>query len=262
MARATWKGIVRIGKVAVPVKLYSAVRDRTVHFRLLHAKDETPVREHMVHPETGDEVPREEIRKGYEVEPGVFVLIDDDELDAVAPRESRDIEITRFVKDASIDHRWYERPYWLGPDGGSAERSYAALAAALEKTGREGVAHWTMRARGYVGALRVAEGRLCLIALRNRDEVIPVDAIPAPRARAFGAKELRLAEQLVDALAADFDPERWHDEYRARVEKLIEAKRRGRRVKTPRERRPRAPKDLEAALQASLRATARERKSA
>src|SRR6185436_16506984 len=141
-ARAIWKGVVKLGKAEVPVKLYSAVTDKSIHFRLLHKTDHEPVKQQMVNPETGEPVSFEEIKKAYPITRGAMVVLDKEELDKILPEASRDIEVTRFVDPEDIDHRWYDRAYYLGPDHSSEH--YFALADALAKKGKEGVAQWVM----------------------------------------------------------------------------------------------------------------------
>ena len=251
-ARAIWKGVIRFGAVRVPVKLYSAVQDRGVHFRLLHAADRVPVEQRMVHGGTGDEVPHEQVRKGYEVERGMFVVLEDEDLDTLEPEASREIEVLRFLPRGGISHQWYDRPYWLGPDGD--EEAYFALALGLRRSGREGVARWVMRKKDYVGALRAEGEHLILNTLRHAEEVVVADELPAPGGRALDPKELQLAEQLVSALADRFDPKQYHDEYRERVHELVAAKAEGQTVAfEPYEERKR-PRSLARALEASLRA--------
>jgi DNA end-binding protein Ku len=255
-----WKAAVVFDDVRVPMKLYSAVQDRTVRFNLLHAKDETPVQQKMVNPATGDEIPRDQIKRGYAVDPQTYVVLDDDELAAVEPPPSRDIEIAHFLPADAIEHEWYDRPYWLGPDGD--DEAYAALVDALAEKGRMGIARWVMRKRAYVGALRPEGRALALVTLRNADEVIPADKLKAPGGRKFDAKELKLAEQLVSALETKFDPTRYHDEYRERVLQLIETKRKGGTIKLRKPPRKAAPKSIESALRASLAAARKERERA
>lgn len=251
-ARAIWKGVLRFADVEVPVKLYSAVEDRKVHFRLLDAERKAPVEQRMVHPENGEPVPKEEVRKGYEAEPGVFVVLDDEDLAAAQPPPSRDIELTRFVDPDEIDPPWYERPYWLGPDGEEAHQPYFALARALEREGRQGVARWTMRKKGYLGALSTRDGRLMLVTLRHAGEVISAADLPAPRGRKLAERELAMARQLVEALEDEFRPEEYQDEYRESVRELIAAKAEGKPAKVV-ELRPKPPADdLDRALAASL----------
>lgn len=251
-ARAIWKGVLRFADVEVPVKLYSAVEDRKVHFRLLDAERKKPVEQRMVHPEKEEPVPKEEVRKGHEAEPGVFVVLDDEDLAAAQPPPSRDIELTRFVEPDEIDPPWYERPYWLGPDGDDAHQPYFALARALEREGREGVARWTMRKKGYLGALRARHGRLMLVTLRHAGEVISAADLPAPRGRKLAERELAMARQLVEALEDEFRPEEYQDEYRESVRELIAAKAEGKPAKVVK-LRPKPPADdLDSALAASL----------
>src|SRR6267378_6500220 len=150
-ARAIWKGDIKMGSATVPVKLYSAAQDQTVRFHILDKKSKTRVKQHMVD-ESGKEVPNEEIQKGFEVEPGTFVILDEKDLESLEPEASREIEITKFVPPAEIAPEYYDRPYYLGPDGD--ETSYFALAEALRNKEKEGIARWVMRKQPYVGALR------------------------------------------------------------------------------------------------------------
>jgi DNA end-binding protein Ku len=223
-ASAIWKGIIQFGMVSVPVKFFSAVEDRKVHFRMLHRTDHAPVKQKMVNPRTGKPVPYEEIRRGY-MDKGEIVLLEDQELQSIEPEPSREIEITRFVDPAVIKHQWYDRPYYLGPDGNS--ETYFALAKALERSDLEGFARWTMRKKAYIGALRVEAGRLIMITLRYAREVIDASELPRPKTRSLEQQEIRMAEQLVQALEGDFDPAAFKDEYRNRVMELIETKARG-----------------------------------
>src|SRR6476660_8718465 len=151
-ARAIWKGNLKLNATKVPVKLYSAVQDRTVRFHVLEEKSKTRVKQHMVEPDSGKEVPAEEIQKGFEVQPGTFVILDKEELAQLEPEASREIEITQFVPPSQIPPEYFDRPYYLGPDGDQA--AYFALAEALQKKEREGVVRWVMRKQPYVGAIR------------------------------------------------------------------------------------------------------------
>jgi DNA end-binding protein Ku len=259
MARAIWKGIIRFGDVTAPVKLYSAVQDRGVSFRLLHEKTLQPVKQRMVNPVTGDVVPYAEVQRGYEVEEGVFVVLEEEELESIQPEKSRDIAVTRFLDPSLINHQWYDRPYHLGPD--EDVQAYYALVAALEAEEKEGLAHWTMRNKAYTGALRAEAGHLVLITLRSAEEVIPASALEPPKGREPDPKELKMAEQLVAALEDEFDPAAYRDEYRDRVLELVEAKVEGKTLTFRKPEDRREAEDLTASLEASLKAT-RERKSA
>jgi len=253
-ARAIWKGVIKIGTASVPVKLYSAVQDRSIHFRLLHETDHEPVKQKLVSAETAEPIEYADVRKAFPVSRDKLVLLEKEELEKLEPEDSRDIEITRFVNPDDIDHRLYERPYYLGPDGNT--KAYFAAAAALEKKKKEGIARWVMRDKEYVGALLPENGYLMLITLRHADEIIAADALKPPGGRELADRELQMAEQLIDALHGKFDPARFQDEYRARVLDLVEMKAKGKKPKVVPFRAKKVKDDqLANALQASLAKT-------
>lgn len=256
VTRAIWKGTLGLGDVLVPVKLYGAVEEKAIHFRLLHKKDKIPVRQEMVHPETGEVVPAEAIRHGYATEEGDMVILTDEELQGLAPEPSRQIEIIRFLPYSAIDHRWFERPYFLGPDG--ERESYFALAEALDSAGTEGLARWSMRNKEYFGILRLQEGYPVLITLRHAEEVVQLADLKIPAGREIDKRELAMAEQLVSALADSFDPAQYRDEYRARVMRLIAGKASGKIIQLRKAAPKKTTRDLKKALEGSLR-IARER---
>ena len=256
-ARAIWKGVITFGTAKVPVKLYSAVQDKSIRFRLLHEKDRVPVEQRMINPDTGDPVDYKDVRKAYPVARNMLVVLDDADLEKLEPKDARDIEVTRFVNPAEIDHRWYERPYYLGPDQSSG--AYFALAKALERKGKEGVARWVMRKKEYVGALRAEDGYLSLISLRHAEEVISADQLTAPEGRTLDKREISMAEQLISALSGAFDPAEYRDEYRTRVMELIDTRARGGKVTLKKFRPKKQPESLEDALSASLGAVGKRR---
>ncbi len=261
-ARAMWKGALTIGRTKVPVKLYAAVEDQGVHFRLLHKTDKQPLKQHMVNPATDEVVETKEVRKGYVDEDGVVVMLDEDELEALKPDEGRDIEITRFVPRTAISEGWYDRPYWLGPDTGGKD-AYFALAQALAEEEREGVARWVMRGKEYAGALVPNDGYLMLITLRHAGEVVEAKDLPRPAGRALDKKEVALAEQLVAALEGEWNPEEFEDKYREQLKDFIKKKAKGRAPKVKKLRpKQETKKDLAAVLEASLKASSKEKKSA
>lgn len=250
-ARAIWKAVIHLGDLKVPVKLYSAIQDRDVHFRLLHVADHAPVKQNMVNPDTGEVVPKESIRRGYFTSEGDLVMLNEEELETVEPEPSREIRLLHFLPPEIIDHRWYRRPYYLGPDG--SEAKYAALIRAMADSGREGLARWVMRNKSYVGALRLNQGYPLLIALRHAEEVVSIDAVKKPKGAELDKRELSMAQQLIEMLADNFKPEEYHDEYRERVMNLIQTKASGGRVTALQPRRKAASDDLSKALEASLR---------
>lgn len=254
--RTMWKGVLRIGSQRVPVRLFSAAEDRTVHFRLLHRKDGQPVQQQMVNAETGQVVDPAGSRKGIEVDRGVFVLLDPDELDSLEPKPSRDVDVGPFVPLAAIHHTWFDRPYYLGPDGDDA--GYRSLEEVLEERGVAGIAHWVMRNKEYVGALTVHAGRLALVSLHFAEEIVNADEIEMPEAKDMNPKELQMAAQLMAMLEKPFHPAGYADTFRNEVRKLLDAKASGRSVRKPRARpKPKAP-SLADALQASIAAATKE----
>ena len=244
-----WKGVLRVGGQAVPIKLYAAVEDADVHFNLLHDEDGERVEQRLVHAEKGTAVPPDQVHKGYELERGRFVLLEREEIAELAPPASRDIELSAFVPDDAIAPAWFERPYHLGPDG--AAGPYHALARALKKEQRQGIAHWTMRGKSYSGALRVTDDDvLVLIVLRDREEVLAAPQVSPASSRAATKPELALAEQLVSSLAGELDLSQFKNEYRERVRHFVEEKAKGH---TPKLARPKNRKPTGDALLTALR---------
>lgn len=259
MARALWKGELVLGKTRLPVELFSAVQDQGIHFRLLHSTDGVPVQQRVVRKSDGEEVPREERRKAYPLDRNEAVILQPDELDALQPEASREIELCRFVPARLLGDQWFDRPYYLGPGKGSAD--YFALADAIEHGHVVGIARWVMRKKGYVGALTSNEGYLVLTTLRRAEQVVSVSGIEVPAARRPDESELKMAEQLVSSIEGDFEPEVWKNEYRQRVRAFIDAKARGRSVKLVKPKRKSAGGNLADLLQRSL-ATSKEKKVA
>jgi DNA end-binding protein Ku len=230
-ARAIWKGVLNVGSSNVPVKLYAAVEDRKVRFHVLENKTNTRVRQRMVR-DTGEEIARDETRKGFEIEPGTFVIVEDAELERLKPQESRDIETMRFVPPLQISNEWYERPYYLGPDG-DEDSKYFGLVEALQEADLTGIVRWSMRGKSYVGALTTEGDHLLLVKMRFAEEVLPMRGLKAPDGPALDPKELRMAQELVSALEGTFEPEEFHDDYRERVVTFVEAKAKGKHPRLP-----------------------------
>jgi DNA end-binding protein Ku len=228
-ARAIWKGNLKLNSTKVPVKLYSAVQDRTVRFHILDDRARKRVKQHMVSRESGEEVASDQIQKGFEVEPGTFVILDEEDLKSLEPEPSRDIEVSEFLPATAIAPEFYDRPYYLGPDGD--QTAYFALAEALSNQEKEGIARWVMRNQIYVGALSAEGDHLVLSTLRHASEVLSAKDLPRPAGRAPDKKELAMAKQLVELLQGEFDPKEFKDEYRDRVMEFIEKKAKGRAPK-------------------------------
>lgn len=250
-ARAIWKGLIKVGTTDIGVKLYSAVQDKSIHFRLLHEKDLVPVKQKMVDPSSDETVEYSAVKKAYSMSRTISIILENEELEELTPKESRDIEITRFVDPHEIDHRWYSRAYYVGPDGSTD--AYFALAEALRNKEKEAVVRFVMRKKSYVAALREDDGYLMLIVLRHADEIVDLESLPAPSGRALDAREIAMAEQLVEALSGPFDASQFRDEYRDRVLELVERKSKGLKPKVEKFR-PKPVKDdsLDKVLAASL----------
>ncbi len=249
-ARAMWKGVLHFGGLQLPVKLYAAIEDRAVHFRLLHRQDLEPVRQSLVNPETEEIVPLAATSRAYVTESGDRVLLQQQELETLEPEPSRDIQVLSFLPRHVIDHRWYDRPYFLGPDGESSH--FFSLADALEEMQVEGLVHWVMRNKDYVGALQLYQGYPMLMSLHHAEEVIPVEALSPPQGPPLDTRELQLAKQLIEMLAAEFSPQEYHDEYRQRVLKMLAAKAQGKRLKLRVPQRRERGVDIRHALEASI----------
>ncbi len=250
-ARAMWKADLALGEIKVPVKLYAAVRDTKVHFRLLHSADQAPVTQQMVDPQTEQPVASEQLEKAVPVDRGVYVLLTKEEQAALAPKPSRLISVEQVVASSAVDERWFDRPYYLGPDGD--DEGYFALAEALKKRGAIGIAHWALRNKRYVGALQASGGYLLLDTLRYAQEIVEVAAVRPGANRAPDKREIALAEQLIGALEDRFDANEFRDEYQEQLQGLLAAKAAGRVVRFPKPAKREQRDSLVASLQASLK---------
>jgi DNA end-binding protein Ku len=257
MARAIWSGSISFGLVSVPVKAFSAVRDHSVHFNQLEKGTGARINYKKVSDKTGKEVASDDIESGYEVSSGKYVVVEDEELEALRPRTSRTIDVADFVELAEIDPIYYERTYWLGPDGEVAERPYRLLLAAMESEGKAGIGTVVMRKKQYLAAIRPLDGALAMSTMRFADEVVPqsdIDALPGKGAKPAD-KELKLASQIIGSLSTDWDPKRYHDTYTEELKGLIEAKAKGKKIVVEEEAPAEAAVvDLMQALEASLAA--------
>lgn len=262
MPRAIWSGSISFGLVNIPVKLYSAISRKTVHFNQLDGRTGARVKQKRVDAETGEEVPWDQIVKGYELDSGAYVTISEDELAALDPKAVRTIEIEEFVDLPAIDPMFYDAAYYLVPDKSS--KPYALLARAMEEEGKVGIAHFVMRTKQYLAAIRPLEGRLVLSTMVYADEINDPAEIPDMADVAeveVSDKELAMATQLVESLSAEFEPDRFQDTYRQAVLELIDKKAAGEEVVVPAATaEPERVVDLMAALEASVAAAKESRK--
>jgi DNA end-binding protein Ku len=257
MARAIWSGSITFGLLNVPVKLYSAVSKQNVKFRELREGDGSRVRHKRVAEKDGKEVPYEKIVKGYEFAPDQYVLLSKDELSELEPSKSRAIEIKDFVDLDEIDPIYFEQPYYLGPDKG-AEKAYSLLVNAMGDSGKVAIARFVLRNKEHLAAVRPMGDVLTLTTMRFHDEVstpkdVELDDIKGGKP---DAKELKMAQQLIESFSSDFEPESYRDEYREELLSLLEQKAAGKEVvaSETEETKPTKAPDLMAALEESLAA--------
>jgi DNA end-binding protein Ku len=232
VARPIWSGAINFGLVTVPVDLYSATEDHTISFRQFQRGTSDRIRYKRVNERTGEEVPFSEIVKGADVGGGDYVIIEPDELDAIAPGRSRTIDIDAFVDLDEIDPVHFAKTYWLAPTKEEYSRAYSLLLQAMAKTNRAGVATFVMRGKEYLTALRAGDGLLILnILLFPEDLRDPVKELKSmPEVTAARGKELDMAVTLIDSMSDEWNPDNYHDTYTQRVEKLIEDKAAGREI--------------------------------
>lgn len=261
MARALWKGTLTFGLVSIPVELHTAVRDARPRFRMLHKDDQEPVRYERVCQRDGTPVAWQDLVKGYEYEKGRFVALTKDDFQTAALERSRTILILDFVDATEIDERYFETPYYLVPTKGG-ERSYQLLREAMHTTGRTGIAKYIMRTTQHLAAIDVVRDVIVLTTMRFADELIDPAALHIPGDAAVDPRELTLARQLVEALSAEWVPDKYHDEYRENLLRVIQAKLKGRKPRLVDETGEHDAKvvDLMERLRASLAQTSREAK--
>jgi DNA end-binding protein Ku len=256
MPRAIWTGAISFGLVTVPVRLYSAVNRKTVRFNQLDSSDNGRIAQKRVNPRTGEEVPYERIVKGYEIAPDSYVVITNDELDALDPEKTRTIDIEDFVEQADIDPIFYDHPYYLAPGPGGA-KPYRLLLDAMRETGKVAIARVVIRSKESLVAIRPAGDVLEMSTMLFADEVNDPDRLedlPDPADVKTTKRELDIAKQLVDSLAGPFDPDKYRDTYRDEVLALVERKAAGEEIAVQEapQAAPAEVPDLMSALQASL----------
>jgi DNA end-binding protein Ku len=253
MARAIWSGFLTFGLVSVPVGLYPATADQTIHFHQLHRGTSNRIRYKKVDEATGEEIDAAEIVNGYDVGGGEYVVVTKEELKDVAPGRSETIEISDFVDLDQIDPVYFRQTYYLAPRGKGAERAYALLRQAMRETAKVGVASLILRDKEYLAAVRPGGEVLILETMYFADEIRePAEEFDTLADATFDGRELDVAKQLVESLTVDWSPEDYHNSYRGRVEDLIERKREGKAVVFTEERPKSNVVDLTAALEASL----------
>src|SRR4051794_3526493 len=254
-ARPIWSGSISFGLVTIPVRLFTAVREKRLHFRTLHDQDKVPLKQKMYCPADGKEVHPEHMVKGYEIEKDRFVIVQQEELEAAAPKRTKSIEIQDFVELDDIDPLFFDKPYYVAPKPEGA-KPYKLLLEAMEKTKKVGIAKVVMWNKEYLAALRPLDHALVMETMHFSDEVVPASHVGGLEVKSkVDDRELKMAQQLIDTLSTKWNPEKYHDEYREQVMDLIERKAAGEEIVT----RPADEKEtkgrgvnLMAALEASL----------
>jgi DNA end-binding protein Ku len=257
--RPIWSGAISFGLVNVPVKLYSAVSSKDVRFHQLEAKTKSRIKQKRVSAETGEEVPYDDIIKGYELSPNTYVPITPQELESLDPKATKTIDIEDFVDLDQIDPIYYERPYYLVPDKGGA-KAYALLRNAMRETNKVGIARMVLRTKQYLAAIRPKDKALVIETMLFADEIVSDDELDLPDEDVEVApREEKMARQLIDSLTTEFEPDKYRDEYRERVLELVEQKAAGQEIVVEEAgEEPAKVVDLMAALEASLAAVKKE----
>jgi DNA end-binding protein Ku len=257
--RTIWKGALSFGLVNIPVGLYPATSDKTVHFNQFEEGTSDRIRYKKVNERTGNEVSNDRIVRGFDLGGGEYVILTDEELESAEPKKSRQIEISDFVDIGDIDPVYYRSSYYLAPEGDGADKAYALLRRAMEEAGKVAIATLVMRNKEYLVAMRPEGDALALQTMYFSDEVrAPGKELPGlPEDGEVTDRELSMAQLLIGSMESDWDPARFHDTHRQKVEQLIEEKRQGHEIVIQEGPEPAKVVDLMDALNASIKAAAR-----
>lgn len=237
MARPIWRGSLSFSLVAIPIQLHTAVRESRPRFRLLHATDKSPIKYERVCQREGTPVAWDDLVKGYEYQRGRYVVLTKEDFKAAAVEKDRRILVSDFVPADAIDDRYFDQPYYLVPDKGG-EHAYAVFREALEQTGRVGIGKVVLRERQHLVATRSIDRRLVLTMLRFANEVVEAPALPEVDRIKVPARELKLATDLIAALASDWHPEQYKDDYQENLQEVIKSKLKGKTIVLEEERAP------------------------
>jgi DNA end-binding protein Ku len=257
--RTIWKGALSFGLVNIPVGLYPATSDKSIHFNQFEEGTSDRIRYKKVNERTGEEVPQERIVRGFDLGGGEYVILSEEELETAEPKKSRQIEISDFVGLGDIDPVYFRSSYYLAPEGAGADKAYALLRQAMGEAGRVAIATMVMRNKEYLVAIRPEDDALALHTMYFSDEVrSPERDLALPEADDVSDREMSMAQLLIESMESDWDPERFHDTHREKVEALIEEKRNGHEIVIQEGPEPVAKVvDLMEALNASIAAAAK-----
>jgi DNA end-binding protein Ku len=252
MPATVWKGSLSFGLVSFPIRLFAAARAETVHFHMLHKKDNSRIKEVWFCARENKPIARNEIVRGYEYSKGKFVVLEDGEVKKVAPPTASTMEILQFVKAAEVDPVYLEKSYYVAPEAAAAAKPYGLLRKAMSETGYDAVAKVAMHGREHIVIIRPDNDELMLHTMYFKNELHEANKTKSVSNAKFSAKEMDLARQLIDTLASPFKPELYKDEYRENIERLIDQKRKGREVKEVPQPKPEKVVDILDALKRSL----------
>ena len=259
MPRTIWKGALSFGLVNIPVGVYPATSDKSIHFNQFEEGTSDRIRYKRVNERTGDEVANDRIVRGFDLGGGEYVILSDEELESAEPKKSRQIEISDFVGLADIDPVYFRTSYYLAPEGAGSDKAYALLRRAMSEAGRIGIATMVMRNKEYLVAIRPEDDALALHTMYFSDEVrSPGKELPElPENGDVSDRELSMAQLLIESMESEWDPERFRDTHREKVEQLIEEKRQGHEIVIQEGPEPAKVVDLMEALNASIKAAAK-----
>ncbi len=254
VARSIWTGSLSFGLVSIPVALYSATQEHEVRFHQFEKGTTSRIRYRRVNQDTGQDVDYSDIVKGAELPDGDYVVLTDEELADVEPRRTRAIEITDFVDLSAVDPIYFQKSYYLGPRDEQSSKPYALLTAAIERSGRAGVASFVLRNKEHLAVIRPYQGMLMLETMFFADEVRPVDRVigDVPDTGSLRKQDLDMAINLIESMTTAWEPQKYHDSYTERVSELVEAKAKDETFEVPQEDTGGDVVDLTAALRASI----------
>jgi DNA end-binding protein Ku len=261
VARSIWSGSISFGLVNVPVKLYNVVQRKNVQFHQLHNVDRARIQQKRVCSADGEEVAFEDLVKGYEFSPGQYVVIEPEELDALAAKKTRLIEVEQFIDIEEVNPLMFDSSYYVAPAPGAA-KAFRLMVDAMRDAGKVAIGSFVLRQKEHLVALRVQDDSLVLVTLVYADEIVPSSSLEdvGDAQGEVSERELAMARQLIEMLSAPFEPDHFHDDYRQAVLGLIEQKVAGEEIAiAPAPSDPAAVPDLMAALQASVAALAEQR---
>ena len=256
MASSVWKGYLTFGLVSFPIRLTAAARPETVQFHMLHAKDESRIKEVWYCADENRPVKREDIVKGYEYEKGQYVVVQDDELKKIAPPTAKTMDILQFVKAAEVDPVFLEKSYYVIPEE-TVSKPYWLLLKAMSDTKYYAIAKVSMHAREHIVIIRPTGDGMVLHTMYYVNELRKANQATGRANDKFNQKEMDLAKRLIETLASPFKPEEYHDQYRENIERLIEQKLKGEKITPVKQPKVAPVVNILDALQRSLRQTSK-----